>query len=391
MAPNIPVRDENGEFSLADGLGAEVINPLAQIANTYNKNRVMKLNGFGGLSYNFLDHFTAEANFQFNYAEVSIFSFDPIDYYGGGKVFNTLRSGVFEGFNIFRDYTFDGFIKYQNTFNEAHNLNVLLGTSVFKTTGMFSGATASDIKNNDIRYASVELGSEQQDIYEERGSNPKFDGRLLSYFARLQYDYKGKYLLSAVVRRDGSTRFGPGNKFGIFPSGSIGWVVSDEEFMNDNNFFDLLKLRGSYGILGNDRIGDYRFVSLLTGEGTYFFGGNDLEDQIFGIASGPISNPQIKWEKQKTFDVGLDARFLNNRFDLTVDYYKRRTEDLLITSPVSGLLGPNAPGALPPVVNAGIIENSGFEVALGYSNDSSNEFHPNHLFRNLPQWLFLHN
>jgi len=370
MAPNIPVRDENGEFSLADGLGAEVVNPLAQMANTYNKNRVMKLNGFGGLSYNFLDHFTAEANFQFNYAEVSSFSFDPIDYYGGGKVFNTLRSGVFEGFNIFRDYTFDGFIKYENTFNDVHKLNVLLGTSVFKTTGMLSGATASDIKNNDIRYASVEQGFEQQDIYAERGSNPKFDGRLLSYFARLQYDFKGKYLLSAVVRRDGSTRFGPGNKFGIFPSGSIGWVVSDEEFMNDNNFFNLLKLRGSYGVLGNDRIGDYRFVSLLTGEGTYFFGGNDLEDQVFGIASGPISNPQIKWEKQKTLDIGVDMRILNNKVDITADYFKKRTEDLLVSPQISGLLGTGAP----PFVNAGVVENKGFEFAIGYSDDLSENF-----------------
>jgi len=370
MAPNIPVRDENGEFSLADGLGAEVINPVAQMANTYNRNRVMKFNGFGGLSYNFLDHFTAEANFQFNYAEVSSFSFDPIDYYGGGKVFNTQRSGVFEGFNIFRDYTFDGFIKYQNTFNDVHKLDVLLGTSVFKTTGMFSGATASDIKNNDIRYASVEEGSEQQDIYAERGSNPKFDGRLLSYFARLQYDYKGKYLLSAVVRRDGSTRFGPGNKFGVFPSGSIGWVVSDEEFMNDNNFFDLLKLRGSYGVLGNDRIGDYRFVSLLTGEGTYFFGGNDRENEIFGIASGPISNPQIKWEKQKTLDIGVDLRILNNKVDITADYFKKRTEDLLVSPQISGLLGTGAP----PFVNAGVVENKGLEFAIGYSDDLSENF-----------------
>jgi len=370
MAPTIPVRDENGEFSLADGLGAEVINPIAQMANTYNRNKVMKINGFAGLAYNFLEHFTAEANIQFNYAEVSSFSFDPIDYYGGGKVFNTLTNGVFEGFNIFRDYTFDGFLKYQNKFNDVHNLNVLLGISVFKTTGMFSGATATDIKNNDIRYATVEQGLNQRDIYVERGSNRKFDGRLLSYFARVQYDYKGKYLFSAVVRRDGSTRFGPNNKFGIFPSGSIGWVASDEEFMSDINTFDFLKFRASYGVLGNDRIGDYRFVSLLTGEGTYFFGGNDRENEVFGIASGPISNPQIKWEKQKTLDIGVDMRILNNKVDITADYFKKRTEDLLVSPQISGLLGTGAP----PYVNAGIVENKGLEFAIGYSDNLNENF-----------------
>jgi TonB-linked SusC/RagA family outer membrane protein len=366
MAPNIPVRNENGGFSLADGLGGEVINPLAQIANTYNRTKVMKLNGFAGLLYNFLERFTAEANIQFNYAEVNGFSFSPIDYYGVGKVFNTVRSGVFEGFNIFRDYTFDGLIKYKNIFNDTHKLNVLLGMSVFKTTGVFSGRTANDIINNDIANASVDQASNQEDIYEERGSNPKFDGRLLSYFARVQYDYKGKYLLSAVIRRDGSTRFGPDNKFGYFPSGSIGWIASDEDFMSDSNFFDFLKVRASYGILGNDRIPDYRFVSLLSGEGTYIFD----DEQVFGVASGPISNPLIKWEKQKTFDIGIDMRFWDNKIDITTDYFKKRTEDLLVSPQVSGLLGTGAA----PFVNAGIVENEGIEFAIGYSDNISDNF-----------------
>lgn len=370
MAPNLPVRDENGDFSLADGLGGEVVNPLAQIANTYNRRKLMKLNGFAGISYNFLDHFTAEANIQFNYAEEDNYSFDPIDFYGVGKVFNTVTSEVFEGFNIFRDYTFDGFIKYENTFNDVHKVNVLLGTSVFKTTGVFSGRTANDIVDNNPANAYVDLASNEQDIYQELGRNPTFDGRLLSYFTRLQYDYKGKYLLSAVVRRDGSTRFPPGNKFGIFPSGSIGWVASDEDFLKDSNFFDLLKVRASYGVLGNDRIGDYRFVSLLTGEGTYFFGGNDADDEVFGKASGGISNPEIKWEKQKTLDIGLDLRILNNKVDITTDYFKRRTEDLLVSPQVSGLLGTGAA----PVVNAGIVENTGFEFAIGYTDNFSDDF-----------------
>ena len=370
MAPTIPVRDGNGEFSLADGLGGEVINPLAQMANTYNKNKIMKLNGFAGLAYNFLDHFTTEANIQFNYAEVDSFSFDPIDFYGVGKVFNTVTSTVFEGFDIYRDYTFDGFIKYENTFNDAHKVNVLFGTSVFKTTGEFSGRKGTNIFDNSIANASVDQAAIQENIYEERGSNPKFDARLLSYFTRFQYDYKGKYLLSGVLRRDGSTRFAPGNKFGYFPSGSIGWVASDEDFMSNNNFFDLLKVRASYGILGNDRIGDYRFVSLLTGEGTYFFGGNDADDEVFGKASGGISNPEIKWEKQKTLDIGLDMRILKNKVDITADYFKRRTEDLLVSPQVSGLLGTGAA----PVVNAGIVENTGLEFAISYSDRFSDDF-----------------
>ena len=140
--------------------------------------------------------------------------------------------------------------------------------------------------------------------------------------------------------------------------------------MGDNSIFNLLKLRASYGILGNDRIGDYRFVSLLNGEGTYFFGGNDEENQIFGKASGGISNPEIKWEKQKTLDIGLDMRIFDNRVDITADYFKRRTEDLLVSPVVSGLLGTGAP----PFVNAGIVENKGFEFAIGYSDNIGDDF-----------------
>ncbi|MDG1793671.1 MAG: SusC/RagA family TonB-linked outer membrane protein [Flavobacteriaceae bacterium] len=325
MAPNIPVRDENGEYSLADGLGGEVINPLAQIANTYDRTKVMKLNGFGGLSYDFLDHFTASANIQFNYSEVRNKKFFPIDNYGTGKVFNTQKSEVQEFLDYFRDYTFDAFVKYENTFNDNHKVNVLLGTSVFKTTGEFTGKIGFDIIDNSILNAAILKASDVEDRFEDKGRNDKFDSRLLSYFTRLQYDYKGKYLFSAVLRRDGSTKFGPGNRFGYFPSGSIGWVVSDEDFMSQNSFFDLLKLRASYGIIGNDRIVDYGYTSLLNGEGIYFF--NNQEN--VGAASGPISNPDIKWETQKTLDIGLDLRILNGKVDITTDYFKRRTEDLL--------------------------------------------------------------
>ena len=370
MAPNLPVRDANGAFTLADGLGGEVINPQAQIANEYNRNKTMKLNGFAGLSYNFLDHFTAEANIQFNYAEVDSYLFLPIDFYGVGKVQNTQTSEVTENFDIYRDYTFDAFINYQNTFNDVHKLTVLLGTSVFKTTGVFSGRKAFDILNNDPANARVDLAFREEDRFRALGRNPKFDGRLLSYFTRLQYDYKGKYLLSAVIRRDGSSRFGPENKFGYFPSGSIGWIASDEGFMENNNFFDLLKFRASYGILGNDRIGDFRFVSLLNGEGTYFFGGTDLENEVIGKASGPIANPEIRWEKQKTLDIGVDMRILNNKVDITADYFKRTTEDLLVSPQISGLLGTGAP----PFVNAGIVENTGIEFAIGYSDNLSDDF-----------------
>ncbi|WP_282081059.1 SusC/RagA family TonB-linked outer membrane protein [Aquimarina algiphila] len=368
MAPNLTVRDGNGDFTLAEGLGNEVINPVAQIANNFNTTRVNKISGVIGLSYNFLKNFKAESRFQFNYSEVSEKRFSPEVFYGSGKVFNVDRSSVTEDEDIFRDFTWDNFITYDKTFLEDHNMKILLGMSVFKTTGNFTSLTGFDIPDNSFFNANISQASDVVDNFVNGGDT--FDARLLSYFSRLQYDFKGKYLLSAVIRRDGSTKFGPENKFGYFPSASLGWVISDESFLENNTWLDFLKLRASYGIIGNDRIADFRFISTLDGEGTYVI--ND--ELVFGEAIGALSNPEIKWEKQKTLDVGLDTRFWKNKIDITFDYFKKRTEDLLVVSPVSGILGASAPGSEPPVINAGIVENQGFEFRISYNDKLSDNF-----------------
>ena len=359
MAPNLTVRDANGDFTLAEGLGNEVINPVAQIENTFNDTRVDKISGVLGLKYDFLEHFSAETRFQFNYAEVTGKVFSPEVFYGSGKVFNVTRNNVNEYENFFRDYTWDTFVTYNNQFAENHNLTALLGMSVIQSTGRFSGFTGFDIPGNSYENASIENAGEVVDNY--INGNDRYDTRLLSYFARVQYDYKGKYLLSALIRRDGSTRFGPENRFGYFPSFSAGWVMSEESFLNDSSWLDFLKLRVSYGIVGNDRIPDYGFVSLLNGEGTYVFD----DELVFGVAEGALANPEIQWEKQKTFDVGFDMSFADNKIDVTADYFKKETEDLLLVPQVSGILGASAPGSRPQIVNAGSVYNQELEYQIG--------------------------
>ena len=141
-------------------------------------------------------------------------------------------------------------------------------------------------------------------------------------------------------------------------------------FLENSEFINFLKLRASYGILGNDRIPDFRFVSLLNGEGTYV-----IDDTlIFGTALGGVANPEIRWEKQKTFDIGLDVKLFDNKLDITADYFNRRTEDLLVVPETSGILGTAAPGSGPPVVNAGSVENKGFEFSVGYQDSFSDNF-----------------
>ncbi|OUS14255.1 SusC/RagA family protein [Nonlabens dokdonensis] len=362
MAPTIPVRDATGEFSLAEGLGNEVINPEAQLANTYNKNKVGKISGNFGLTYSFLDHFEATARIQANYSEAYGNNFNPRAFYGSGKVFN-LTENVFSTYeNYFSDYTYDAFIKYDNTFNDRHNLEATLGMSAFRTRGDFNGFTGFGNVSND--YNEVSIADADRVINGDENGARRFDQRLLSHFLRVQYDYQGKYLFSGVLRRDGSTIFGPENQFGFFPSASVGWIASEESFLKDNNFIDFLKVRASAGVIGNDRIPAFGYVSLLTGEGQYVF-----NDQIInGTAGGALSNPEIKWEEQYTTNIGLDMAFLSNKLNLTLDYFNRETKDLLLAPQVSGILGSGAPGSSAPFINGGDIRNKGLEFSVGYAD-----------------------
>jgi TonB-linked SusC/RagA family outer membrane protein len=369
MAPTIPVRDADGEFSLAEGLGNEVINPLAQLANTFNNNNAGKISGNFGLTYSFLDHFEATARIQANYSETSGNSFGPRAFYGSGKVFNLTENIYTEYENFFSDYTYDTFVKYENTFADKHNINVTAGMSAFRTRGDFNDFTGFGNVSNDFN--EVSLQDADRVVNGDENGARRFDVRLLSQFARVQYDFDGKYLFSGVIRRDGSTRFGPENKYGIFPSASIGWIASDEPFFQDNGTIDFLKFRVSSGLLGNDQIGqNFGFTSLLNGEGQYV-----LNDQIVnGTVIGALSNPEIQWEEQFTSNVGVDLRLLSNKMNITLDAYTRQTNKLLIAPRVSGILGSDAPGSGAPFINGGDVRNRGIEFLIGYSDDLTDDF-----------------
>ena len=374
MPPTIPVRDANGDFSLppAIGTGIEVANPLAQVDNTFNIATVNKIAGAYRLSYAVNDNLSAEARYQFNYADVFSKSVRPEGFFGQGSVFNVTaaQANVQEVGQIYRDFTFNALLRYENTFGEDHYLQAMLGTEVFRTQGYnLSNLQLFGITERDLWSVSTTPGS-VDNLALSNQPQRFFDSRLLSYFARVQYKFKDRYLLSGVIRRDGSSNFGPKNKFGFFPSVSAGWIVSEENFMSDVKFVDNLKLRGSWGVIGNDKIPSFGFVSLLTGEGTYVFN-NQLQ---YGIALGAISNPEIRWEKNINFNGGIDATLFDRKLNITADYFYKKTEDLLVNPQVSGILGVAGPGAAGPVVNAGTVENRGVEFSIGYTDEISDDF-----------------
>ena len=368
MPSTVPVYDENQDFYLAPGnLGIEIINPLQQIANTHNDYNLNKFNGNVSLDASFTDHITATARIGFNTTNADGKSFSKIIDYGG-KVFDITRSSVNQYRDNFNDYTADAFITYDNTFLDAHHITGTVGTTVFKSWGDNLSATGFDVPNNSWEYADISLAN-GLNTSKATGSYT-YDQRRLSYFTRLQYDYMGKYLVSAMLRRDASTKFGPDNSVAYFPSATLGWIISDEGFMENYDFIDILKFRLSYGLLGSDKIGDYQYISQLNGEATYVLDG----ELVNGTAVGALPNSSIKWEQSEQFDAGFDLKLLNNRIDLNADYFIKTTNNLLIGNiPVSGILGIAAPGAASPTANAGTVRNMGVEFAVGYRGSFSED------------------
>jgi TonB-dependent starch-binding outer membrane protein SusC len=359
---------------------ADIINPLAQIENTFNQTFVNKLVGKQELSYDINQHFSLNGRAGYNFALVDGKSFSPLAWFGPGKFANTARNenldpvlvdvggtriergaSVFENRNTFVDYNLETFLNYDRRFSD-HRIKGTLGASYFGNRNLGLNGTAFNIPNNDPRFADISASQAPGGFLNQTGSFQTRQ-RLISSFIRGEYDYKGRYLFSAILRRDGSTNFGPNNRIGYFPSLSGGWVISDEGFFN-SKAIDFMKLRASFGISGNDQIGLFRYRGLMNGLARYVF--NDFI--VNGAAIGAFSNPDLKWETTLQTNIGFDFTLFRS-IDFTANYFIKDTRDLLFQPEVSALLGSYGPGSFPPVINAGNVSNKGLELEIGYGSN----------------------
>lgn len=378
--PTRPVRTADGNYEYLLEV-SDIINPVAQIENTHNLAKVNKLVGKQEFEYKFNESLSFTNRLSYNYASVDDKSFSPLAWYGAGKyansainadldpvqveiaedVFIERGASVFEQRATYLDLNFESFLNYSKVFND-HNVKATLGTSVFSRRGDVLNGTAFNIPNNSIDFADISANMAQSGYLNNTGSY-EFEERLLSNFLRAEYGFKYKYIFSAIVRRDGSSKFGPNNRFGYFPSFSGAWIISDESFFNIKPL-SFLKLRTSYGISGNDQIANFAYRALLNGEGVYVF------DDIItsGVAIGTAANPDLKWETTRQFNLGLDFQLLNV-LDITANYFIKNTNDLLFSPDVSAIIGSYGPGGYPPIINAGDVSNKGFEFEMAYATD----------------------
>ena len=370
VAPTQKVYDANGNYTLVPntpGMGIEIINPLAQIANTYNDYNLNKLNGNVVLNYKPISDLVFTGSLGFNTQSSQRKNFSPEISYGG-KVFDVNRSSVSQSAVFDNNYTFDFYGTYSKTFGES-KINATLGTTIFETFGNGLFATGYDVPYNSWEYADVGLANGLPTT--PPNGSYSYNDRRLSYFVRAQYDFKGRYLLSAMLRRDNSSYFAPNYSVAYFPSVTGGWIISDEPFFGEDKLVNFFKLRGSYGQLGNDQINSNVYQSLLNGEAAYVFDGQ----LVYGLATGQITNPNAKWEVASKIDVGFDMRMFQNKVSIVVDYFNDTREGLLINNvPVTAILGGSAPGSSYPTLNVGTVRNSGLEFAIDYKNVFSDDF-----------------
>ena len=352
---------------LSGFLGNEVINPISQLANTYNEFTGSSLEGTFQLDYEPIEGLTITSRIGLKAFNGKGKSFSPIVNYGSGKVFNTDRSSVNQYRNTNNSYTWETFANYEKTFLENHNATFTLGTSAQKDWGDNLNATGFDVPNNSWAFADISLANGLSEA--KTTGSFIYDNRLSSFFGRMQYNYKSKYLLSALIRRDGASDFAPENRTDYFSSVTAGWKISDEAFLEASKTISFLKLRASYGNLGNNAGGDL-YRALLTGEATYVLDGA----LVSGVATGRIPTPQSVWESAEKLDIGLDMNLFNYKLEIVADYFIEDRNRLLVSGlPVSGILGASAPGAGLPTTNAGSTRNKGIELFLNYKQALSGD------------------
>ena len=294
----------------------------------------LKLKSTFGLQANFWDSRTWTPNYRWDS------NVNPSSY-------------LFEQYNKNLTWLWDNTLTYEHTFNK-HRIGVMAGTSAQENRYNFMNGSIQNFASN----VTQQLGNGI--------ALPKIDGStsswsLFSLMGRVNYAYNDKYLFTATIRRDGSSRFGAGNKYGVFPSASAAWRISQEDFFKSITFVNDLKIRAGYGVTGNQNIGNYSFASSLN---TIKYNFNDKI--VSAVVPTVMPNPFIQWEGQKQSNIGIDATLLNQRVEVTVDAYLKQTDKMLVPMVVPVTTGYS--DVYTPSINAGSMENKGIEITINTKN-----------------------
>lgn len=353
------IRDPNGNpYGISTRVGQEMTNPVA-----YVQTRL----GRYGWSDDFVGNAFLEAAVTKNFKIRSSLGgklaywggqgFTPI-FYLSPTVNNIVRNNYNKTNNNSFNWNIENTVTYTGSLDK-HDFTVLLGQGAYvENIGGSSSNTIYNLPVNSYKDASFRFNIPQSD--RESGTSDFIEHKLSSLFARVNYNYNDKYLVTAIIRRDGSSRFGMNKKYGVFPGVSAGWNVSNENFWKSNKIVSKLKLRANYGVTGNDAISDFGYAAIIAGGYNYTLG-YPTQTIITGYAPLSLENPDLHWEETSQADVGFEALLLNT-LTVNFDVYKKKTEGILRPIVIPGYVGVSNL----PVSNVATMENSGIELELGY-------------------------
>jgi len=366
--PIIPMYDIMGNYAgtRVGGQTGNAQNPLAVLdLNQYDNNERMNLSGSAFIALKPFQGLTIRSNFGMNY---NTYFRKDINYVNKSHAERGTDDYCLMTFNKTRRWVWSNTAEYRKSFG-VNDLTFLVGSEAIENQYYEMTAQRYNYVSKDPNYIELSSGIDGQ----QNGSS-KNAWTLFSIFTRLNYVFDNKYMVEAVVRRDGSSRFAAGNRYGVFPAVSLGWVISRESFMaSTRSWLNNLKLRGGYGLAGNDSMDDYNSYTV------YNFNQNDDSGSFYAIngANGSagtlgfrqnrLGNTNVKWETMKTANIAIDAAFLNG-FSLSFDVYQRRTSDMLYPRAVPRVMG----SASAPSVNVGEMLNTGFELDFGYRGTALN-------------------
>lgn len=352
------IRDQNGNpYGISQDVQNEITNPLAYIktrqgnygwSDNFVGNAFLEVQPISGLKF--------RTTLGGKLAYWGSDSFTPVYYLNSST--KTIQNNISTSNNRGFGWNIENTLSYTKSI-EKHNFNVLAGQgSYVDNIAQGSSVTYFNIPYYNFDDAAFPGSHPQADI--NSSAYRGVQHRITSLFGRVNYDFNEKYLFTGIIRRDGSSRFGGNNKYGIFPSMSAGWVVTNESFWKESKTLNTLKIRGGYGTVGSDAIPDFAFVSSV-GPGRNYTYGNSATS-VVGYSPNQPSNPDLQWEETSQTNIGFEARLFND-FTITFDWYKKVTDNLLRQQRIPDYLGTISD----PYVNIGKMNNSGFEVELGYS------------------------
>lgn len=361
-APTIPLFYSNGEYGIVDGayLNANASfftqNPLRRGFFGDFVNDQINVSHLTGLTFKITEDLSFETNGSANVIYSNTSDFTPrltlADWAGNvvsNNPLNTLNNSTAFSYRLLNE----NILRYRKVMG-AHEFGVLLGHSIsyFRNDG-FNGRLSGFPTDN---LQEFNAGG----VVDPAVSGGAFEEAYQSFFGRLNYNYLGKYLLEFNLRRDGSSKFGPANRYGTFPSASFGWRVSEEPFFKRLEFISNFKIRGSWGLSGNDRIGNYIYEQTYN-PGLDYVLGNDVV--VTGVALTSLANPSIRWEQTEQYNIGLDFSMFKNKLEIIADYFNRNSTDILYTNfPIPNTLGVTSLQAQ----NAASMVNRGLELGINY-------------------------